>query len=69
MEKESVLASGVQQTSEAVSGCRVGRAGEGMEAVFVSTCVYAGGHWAAVCVLSNDQYALRGLCKLWPWRA
>lgn len=59
MEEESAPAFGAQQTSEAVRGCGVGRAGEGMGAVFVSACVYVGGHWAAVCVLSNDQYAER----------
>lgn len=59
MEEESGPAFGAQQTSEAVRGCGVGRAGEGMGAVFVSACVYVGGHWAAVCVLSNDQYAER----------
>jgi hypothetical protein len=69
MEEESALASGAQQTSETVRGCGVSRAGEGMGAVFVSTCVYVGGHCAAVCVLSNGQYALRGMCKLGLWKA
>lgn len=53
MEEESALASGAQQTSEAVRGCGVGRAGEGMGAGFVSTCVYVGRHYVAVCVHSN----------------
>lgn len=44
-------------------------AGEGMGAVLVSTCVSVGGHCAAVCVLSNGQYALRGMCKLGLWKA
>lgn len=54
-DSEDSAAFGAQQTSEAVRGC----GGEGMGAVFVSICVYGGGHWAAVCVLSNDQYAER----------
>lgn len=58
MEEDSA-AFGAQQTSEAVRGCGVGRAGEGMGAVVVSICVYGGGHWAAVCGLSNGRYAER----------